>query len=140
MDGFNQRKVAKINSGLVCYEVARNLRCFADFYSLRKDVEITSQRVKEIRESSGQQLLEQELANLEEEASASSFWDDRAKAQETLSTLADVKDKIKLLNEFKTQVRYNSVTKISTVILGTITLRTNMDLHHNECRLRMQRQ
>jgi len=52
--------------------------------------------------------LEQELAKLEEEASCSSFWDDRAKAQQTLSTLADVKDKIKLLNEYKTQVRYNS--------------------------------
>lgn len=75
-----------------------------DFYSLRKDVEIASQRVKEIRESSGLQLLEQELAKLEEEASCSSFWDDRAKAQQTLSTLADVKEKIKLLNDYKTQV------------------------------------
>ncbi|KAK7394640.1 hypothetical protein VNO78_15173 [Psophocarpus tetragonolobus] len=75
-----------------------------DFYSLRRDVEIMSQRVEEIRESSGLQLLEQELANLEEQAAHSSFWDNRAKAQETLSTLADVKDKIKLLNDFKTQV------------------------------------
>ncbi|TKY65330.1 Peptide chain release factor PrfB1 [Spatholobus suberectus] len=75
-----------------------------DFYSLRRDVEIMSQRVEEIRASSGLQLLQQELANLEEQAADSSFWDNRAKAQETLSTLADVKDKIKLLNEFKTQV------------------------------------
>ncbi|RDX87241.1 Peptide chain release factor PrfB1, chloroplastic [Mucuna pruriens] len=75
-----------------------------DFYSLRRDVEIMSQRVEEIRESSGLQLLEQELANLEEQAADSSFWDNRAKAQETLSTLSDVKDKIKLLNDFKTQV------------------------------------
>ncbi|XP_058756156.1 peptide chain release factor PrfB1, chloroplastic-like [Vicia villosa] len=75
-----------------------------DFYTLRKDVEIASQRVKEIRESSGLQLLEQEAASLEEEASCSSFWDDRAKAQQTLSTLADVKDKIKLLNDYKSQV------------------------------------
>ncbi|KAJ1443585.1 Peptide chain release factor class I/class II [Sesbania bispinosa] len=75
-----------------------------DFYALRRDVEITSQRVEEIRESSGLQLLEQELADLEEKAAASSFWDDRANAQETLSTLTDVKDKIKLLTEFKTQV------------------------------------
>jgi peptide chain release factor 2 len=59
--------------------------------------------------------LDQELANLEEEASSSSFWDDQAKAQQTLSTLADVKDKIKLLNEYKTQVRYNSVNIIGTV-------------------------
>lgn len=48
--------------------------------------------------------MEQELAKLEEEASCSSFWDDRAKAQQTLSTLADVKEKIKLLNDYKTQV------------------------------------
>ncbi|MED6107685.1 Peptide chain release factor PrfB1, chloroplastic [Stylosanthes scabra] len=75
-----------------------------DFYSLRKDVELASQRVEEIRGSSGLQLLEQELADLEEKAADSSFWDDRAKAQQTLSTLADVKDKINLLNEFKTQV------------------------------------
>ncbi|KAL1322471.1 hypothetical protein HN51_067476 [Arachis hypogaea] len=75
-----------------------------DFYSLRKDVELASQRVEEIRGSSGLQLLEQELADLEAKAADSSFWDNRAKAQQTLSTLADVKDKINLLNEFKTQV------------------------------------
>lgn len=108
MGGFNQRKVANTNSRLIYYEVAVTGRCVADFYSLRRDVETTSQRVKEIRESSGLQLLEQELANLEEEASSSSFWDNRAKAQETLSTLSDVKEKMKLLNEYKTQVRYNS--------------------------------
>ncbi|BAT83503.1 hypothetical protein LR48_Vigan03g038000 [Vigna angularis] len=75
-----------------------------DFYSLRRDVEIMLQRVEEIRESSGLQLLEQELANLEEQAADISFWDNRAKAQNILSTLADVKEKIKLLNDFKTQV------------------------------------
>lgn len=54
-----------------------------------------SQRVEEIKESSGLQLLEQELANLEEQAADSSFQDNRAKAQDqTLSTLADVKDKV----------------------------------------------
>ena len=54
-----------------------------------------SQLVEEIKESSGLQLLEQELANLEEQAADSSFWDSRAKAQDqTLSTLADVKDKV----------------------------------------------
>lgn len=62
------------------------------------------QRVEEIRESSGLQLLEQELANLEEQAADSSFWENRANAQKTLSTLADIKEKIKLLNDFKTQV------------------------------------
>ncbi|KAL9297070.1 hypothetical protein ACSQ67_022966 [Phaseolus vulgaris] len=75
-----------------------------DFYSLRRDVEIMLQRVEEIRESSGLQLLEQELANLEEQAADSSFWENRANAQKTLSTLADIKEKIKLLNDFKTQV------------------------------------
>ena len=68
-----------------------------------------SQRVGEIRESSGLQLLEQELGNLEEQAADSSFWDNRAKAHETLSTLPDVKDKIKLLNDFKTQVRFTCI-------------------------------
>ena len=80
-----------------------------------------SQRVGEIRESSGLQLLEQELGNLEEQAADSSFWDNRAKAQETLSTMDDVKDNIKLLNDFKTQVRF-TLYEFSTIILG----RTNM--------------
>ncbi|KAJ6350444.1 hypothetical protein OIU78_006584 [Salix suchowensis] len=74
-----------------------------DFYSLRKDVETASQRVEELRASSGLHLLEQELADLEYKAADSSLWDDRAKAQETLLALTDVKDKIKLLTEFKTQ-------------------------------------
>ena len=80
-----------------------------------------SQRVEESIESSGLQLLEQQLANLEEQAADSSFWDNRAKAHETLSTLPDVKDKIKLLNDFKTQVRF-TLYEFSTIILG----RTNM--------------
>ncbi|KAJ6768219.1 PEPTIDE CHAIN RELEASE FACTOR 2 [Salix koriyanagi] len=75
-----------------------------DFYSLRKDVETASQRVEELRASSGLHLLEQELADLESKAADSSLWDDRAKAQETLLALTDVKDKIKLLTEFKTKV------------------------------------
>ncbi|KAJ6902404.1 peptide chain release factor PrfB1 [Populus alba x Populus x berolinensis] len=75
-----------------------------DFYSLRKDVETASQRVEEMRASSGLHLLEQELADLESKAADSSLWDDRAKAQETLLALTDVKDKIKLLTEFKTKV------------------------------------
>ncbi|XP_050242098.1 peptide chain release factor PrfB1, chloroplastic isoform X2 [Quercus robur] len=74
------------------------------FYSLRRDVEITSARVEDIRASSGLQQLQKELAALEFKAADSSLWDDRDKAQETLSALTDVKDKIKLLTEFKTQV------------------------------------
>ena len=76
-----------------------------DFYSLRKDVETATQRVEELRASSGLNLLEQELVDLESKAADSSLWDDRAKAQETLLALTDVKDKIKLLTEFKTKVR-----------------------------------
>ncbi|XP_059440179.1 peptide chain release factor PrfB1, chloroplastic-like [Corylus avellana] len=75
-----------------------------DFYSLRRDVETTSGRVEEIRASAGLQQLEQELADLELKAADSSFWDDRDKAQEILVALTDVKDKIKLLSELKTQV------------------------------------
>ncbi|KAG7970373.1 hypothetical protein I3843_07G081000 [Carya illinoinensis] len=75
-----------------------------DFYSLRRDVEGTSERVEEIRGSAGLQQLEQEFADLELKAADSSLWDDRDKAQETLLALTDVKDKIKLLTEFKTQV------------------------------------
>ncbi|KAB2019065.1 hypothetical protein ES319_D08G272800v1 [Gossypium barbadense] len=50
------------------------------------------------------QQLEKELVVLESKTADSSFWDDRAKAQETLLALTDVKDKINLLNEFKTKV------------------------------------
>lgn len=75
-----------------------------DFYTLRRDVEAISERAEEIRASAGLQQLEEELAVLEMKAADSSFWDDRAKAQETLLALTDVKDKIKLLTDFKTQV------------------------------------
>ncbi|KAL5836670.1 hypothetical protein ACOSQ3_013839 [Xanthoceras sorbifolium] len=74
-----------------------------DFYTLRKDVEAASARVEEIRASSGLQQLERELADLELKAADSSFWDDRAKAQETLQALTEVKDKINSLTDFKTK-------------------------------------
>ncbi|PQP95127.1 peptide chain release factor PrfB1 chloroplastic [Prunus yedoensis var. nudiflora] len=60
--------------------------------------------MQEIRDSACLQQLEQEVADLELKAADSSFWDDRAKAQENLSALTDVKDRIRLLNEFKSQV------------------------------------
>ncbi|KAK4276372.1 hypothetical protein QN277_019328 [Acacia crassicarpa] len=75
-----------------------------DFYSLKRDVEILSRRVEETRESADIWRLEQEHADLELKAADSSFWDDQAKAQEVLLTLTDVKDKIRVLNEFKAQV------------------------------------
>lgn len=75
-----------------------------DFYTLRKDVETISERVEEIRGGAGLQLLEKYLAELEEASGDISLWDDRVKAQQTLQALTDVKEKIKLLNDFKTQV------------------------------------
>ncbi|KAJ0013817.1 hypothetical protein Pint_21195 [Pistacia integerrima] len=75
-----------------------------DFYTLRRDVEAMSAHVEEIRASAGLQQLEQELAGLESKAANSSFWDDRAKAQETLQALTDIKYRINLLTEFKTKV------------------------------------
>jgi len=76
----------------------------ADFYALRKDVETTAERVEEIRISAGLERLEADRALLDKKAAASSLWDDPSKAPETLLALTDVKDKIKLLTEFKSQV------------------------------------
>ncbi|XP_022854195.1 peptide chain release factor PrfB1, chloroplastic [Olea europaea var. sylvestris] len=75
-----------------------------DFYSLRKEVETTSERVEEIRAASGLKQLKENLEDLEAAAADNSLWDDRARAQQTLQSLTDVKDKIKLLNDFKSQV------------------------------------
>ncbi|XP_011660202.1 peptide chain release factor PrfB1, chloroplastic isoform X2 [Cucumis sativus] len=75
-----------------------------DFYTLRKEVETTSERVEEIRNSAGLLQLDQELADLESKAADNSFWDDRSKAQKVLMAMTDVKDKIKMLTDFKTQV------------------------------------
>lgn len=71
---------------------------------LRKDVETTSKRVEEVRASSGLEQLEEEVTRLETAAADDSFWDDRTRAQQILMALNDVKDKIKLLTEIKTQV------------------------------------
>ncbi|XP_031376900.1 peptide chain release factor PrfB1, chloroplastic isoform X2 [Punica granatum] len=97
---------SSVSESQVSEEVASDTREWAlqDFYSLRKDVETISSRVEEIRASAGLEQLERELADLESKASDSALWDDRAKAQETLLALADVKEKIKLLADFKTQV------------------------------------
>lgn len=87
-------------------EVSTETREWAmqDFYALRKDVENTSERVEEIVVSAGLEQLEAELATLESKTAETSLWDDRAKAQEILSSLTNVKDKIKLLKDFKRQV------------------------------------
>lgn len=75
-----------------------------DFYTLRKVVESTTKRVEEIVNSAGLEQLESELATLESKAADSTLWDDRAKAQQILSSLTDVKDKLKLLKDFQKQV------------------------------------
>ncbi|KAL6976978.1 Peptide chain release factor PrfB1, chloroplastic, variant 3 [Sarracenia purpurea var. burkii] len=74
-----------------------------DFYLLRRDVETSSKRVEEIRASAGLKQLEEDLSDLERAAADGFFWDDRIKAQQTLMALNDVKDKIKLLHDFKVQ-------------------------------------
>lgn len=74
-----------------------------DFYALRKDVEATAERVNEIRASAGLERLEEDLVVLEKKAADSSLWDNPSKAQEILLSLTDVKEKIKLLTDFKTQ-------------------------------------
>ncbi|RAL40327.1 hypothetical protein DM860_006397 [Cuscuta australis] len=75
-----------------------------DFYALRKDVELTSHRVEEIRASVGLQQREEDIAALEAAAADSSLWDDPARAQQTLQALTDAKEKLKLLDGFMTQV------------------------------------
>ncbi|XP_020590227.1 peptide chain release factor PrfB1, chloroplastic [Phalaenopsis equestris] len=75
-----------------------------DFYGLRKDVQAAAARVEEVRIATGLERLEADLGVLERKAADSSLWDDRHKAQEILLALTDVKDKIKQVNEFKSQV------------------------------------
>ncbi|KAG0503115.1 hypothetical protein HPP92_003187 [Vanilla planifolia] len=75
-----------------------------DFYGLRKDVQATVERVEDLRAATSLERLEADLIALESKAADTSLWDDPRKAQETLLLLTDVKDKIKLLNEFKSQV------------------------------------
>ncbi|CAL9174012.1 unnamed protein product [Musa hybrid cultivar] len=96
-----------------------------DFYALRKDVETTAQRVEEIRISAGLERLEADLASLEKKAADSSLWDDRSKAQEILLSLTDVKDKIKFLNDFKSQVEeaetiVNLTEELETIDTGLL--------------------
>nr|GLL18007.1 peptide chain release factor PrfB1, chloroplastic isoform X1 [Ipomoea trifida] len=85
-------------------ETATREWAMQDFYILRKDVEVVSQRVEEIRAAAGLQQLEGDIAALEAAAADTALWDDRAKAQQTLQALTDAKEKLKLLNDFMTQV------------------------------------
>jgi peptide chain release factor 2 len=71
-----------------------------DFYALLKDVDLAVDRVNEIRQSASLEKLEEEIASLENKSADSSLWDDPSKAQEILVSLTDVKDRVKLLNDF----------------------------------------
>ncbi|WVZ66276.1 hypothetical protein U9M48_015520, partial [Paspalum notatum var. saurae] len=75
-----------------------------DFYVLRKDVELAVERVNDVRQSAGLEQLQGHIASLENKSADSSLWDDPSKAQEILVSLTEVKDKVKLLNDFKLQV------------------------------------
>jgi len=75
-----------------------------DFYTLRKDVELALERVNEVRQSAGLEQLEEDIAALEKKSTDSSLWDDPSKAQEILVSLTELKDRVKLLNDFKLQV------------------------------------
>ncbi|KAL5199087.1 hypothetical protein ABZP36_002599 [Zizania latifolia] len=75
-----------------------------DFYALRKDVELSVARVNEVRQSAGLDRLEEEIASLEKKSGDSSLWDDPSKAQGILVALTEIKDRVKLLNDFKSQV------------------------------------
>ncbi|KAK8937638.1 hypothetical protein KSP40_PGU018352 [Platanthera guangdongensis] len=77
---------------------------FADFYILRKEVSVVAERVEEVRDATGLERLQADLSALERKAADSSLWDDPPKAQEILLALTDVKDKIKQVNDFKSQV------------------------------------
>jgi peptide chain release factor 2 len=71
---------------------------------LRKDVELALERVNEVRQSAGLEQLEEDITSLETKSTDSSLWDDPSKAQEILVSLTEVKDRVKLLNDFKLQV------------------------------------
>ncbi|KAG2645945.1 hypothetical protein PVAP13_2KG469005 [Panicum virgatum] len=75
-----------------------------DFYALRKEVELAIERVSEVRQSAGLEQLMEEIASLEKKSADSSLWDDPSKAQGILVSLTEVKDRVKLLNDFKSQV------------------------------------
>jgi hypothetical protein len=81
----------------------------ADFYALRKDVELAVERVDEVRQAAGLEQLVEEIASLESKSGDSTLWDDPSKAQELLVALTEVKEKVKLLNDFKLQVRLHVI-------------------------------
>jgi hypothetical protein len=75
-----------------------------EFYGVRKGVEEVVQRVQEILASSGMDEQRSRLADLEQQTSESSLWDDPAHAQQTLSALTEVKDNLALLHQMQAKV------------------------------------
>ncbi|KAH9574280.1 hypothetical protein CY35_01G048900 [Sphagnum magellanicum] len=72
-----------------------------EFYGVRKGVEEVVHRVQEILASSGMDEQQSRLADLEQQTSESSLWDDPAHAQQTLSALTEVKDNLALLHQMQ---------------------------------------
>jgi len=64
-------------------------------------VEEVVHRVQEILASSGMDEQQSRLADLEQQTSESSLWDDPAHAQQTLSALTEVKDNLALLHQMQ---------------------------------------
>jgi len=75
-----------------------------EFYGVRKGVEEVVQHVQEILASSGMDEQQSRLADLEQQTSESSLWDDPAHAQQTLSALTEVKDNLALLHQMQAKV------------------------------------
>ncbi|MCO5614374.1 hypothetical protein L7F22_068653 [Adiantum nelumboides] len=72
-----------------------------DFYTVRKDVENSTRLVRELLDSVDLAQDEAHVADLENQATESSLWDDPAKAQTILSTLTEVKDKVAKMKELQ---------------------------------------
>lgn len=72
-----------------------------DFYSVRKDVENSTKLVCELLDSVDGAQDEALMADLENQASESSLWDDPLKAQKLLSSLNEVKEKVFKLKDLR---------------------------------------
>ncbi|KAK8947056.1 hypothetical protein KSP39_PZI006627 [Platanthera zijinensis] len=68
-----------------------------------KEVSVVAEHVEEVRDATGVKRLQADLSALERKVAYSSLWDDPPKAQEIFLAFTDVKDKIKQVDEFKSQ-------------------------------------
>lgn len=71
---------------------------------MRKDVENSTKLVHELLDSVDLAQDEALMADLENQASESSFWDDPSKAQKLLSSLNEVKEKVSKLKDLRAKV------------------------------------